>query len=304
MSKRLRLGITAGCLLLQACGSTPLPPPIEFVEPAPIVVLPPEPTSYEIGQRARAVELERQGQLAEAVLIWEVLTAVRPRHDDYREHWNEAKRKAAAAAADRVQRGDQAVARGQLDTAAAHYFAALALQPDQHKAAEALRGIERERVRRNNLGKLSRHTLTRKAMADAEMSPPPPAAKTGADRPTEITPVVSATRDIDKTATKSSQRIASQDRVEVEHASLLASQGEYDEAITMLDTWLAGNGRDEAARTLLADVLYQKAESVAGTNPGSAIALLERSSQLNLKHPRAAQRLKQLKSTTNQATRK
>lgn len=311
MSRRLQIGVAAACVLLQACAGTPPPPPpppTEGVEPAPIVVLPPEPTAYEISQRARAVELERQGQLAEAVLIWEVLSTIRPRQDDYRERWLEARRKAAAAAAERVQRGDQAAARGQTDGAASHYLAALALQPDQPKAVEALRGLERERVRRNHIGKLSRHTLTRKAMSDAEMTPPAPAANpaqgAASGKPLESAAAASVTRDIDKVAMRSAERVPSQDRVEVEHASLLASQGEFDEAITMLNGWLAGNGRDEAARTLLADVLYQHAESVAGTDPALAIASLERSLQLNRKHPRAAQRLKQLKTATPQVPRK
>ena len=305
MTRRSHIGVVVLCLLLQACAGTPPQPPQppDFVEPAPIVVLPPDPTPYEISQRARAIELERQGYLAEAALIWEVLTTIRPRQDDFREHWLDAKRKAAAAAAERVQRGDQAAARGQLDSAASNYLAALALQPDQPKAAEALRGIERERVRRNNLGKLSRLTLTRKAMADGEMSPLTSPAKASITKPNEPT-VAAAARGSDMTAAKPAVRLQSADRIEVEHASLLASQGEYDEAIAMLETWLASNGRDEAARTLLADVLYQQADSVAASNPESAIALLERSLQLNRKHPRAAQRLKQLRSTLSQATRK
>ncbi len=307
MNRRLQLGIAGVCLLLQACASTPSPPapPTESVEPAPIVVLPAEPTAYEVSQRARAVELERQGQLAEAVLIWEVLSTIRPRHEDYRERWQEARRKAAAAAAERVQRGDQAAARGQLDTAATNYLAALALQPDQQKAADGLRGIERERVRRNHIGKLSRHTLTRRAMSDAEMTPPASTTPSAVGRPAEPAAAISAVRDVDKSASKVPDRSSSQDRIEVEHASLLASQGEYDEAIAMLDRWLAaGHARDEAANSLLADVLFQKAESVADADPATAIAALERSIQLNRKQPRAAQRLKQLNTAAAPVKRK
>ncbi|MEO8278791.1 MAG: hypothetical protein ABI564_03795 [Ideonella sp.] len=306
MTGRLPFGVATICVLLQACAGVPAPPLTApepgFVEAAPIVVLPPEPTAYEIGQRARALDLERQGKLAEAVLIWEVLTTIRPRHDDYREHWLEAKRRAAAAAADRVQRGDQAAARGQFDTAASNYLAALALQPDQPKAAEALRTIEKERVRRTSLGKLSRLTLTRRSMADAEMSPPGVPSSPGASR-SAASAAMAGARDGEKTA-KATPPSVPQDRIEVEHASLLASQGEYDEAVAMLDAWLASNGRDEAARTLLADVLYQQADSIAASNPTSAIALLERSVQLNRKNSRASQKLKQLKSAAGQPARK
>ena len=38
------------------------------------------------------------------------------------------------------------------------------------KAADALRGLERDRNKRSHLGKLSRNTLTRRAMADAEVA--------------------------------------------------------------------------------------------------------------------------------------
>lgn len=288
-----RFSIAVSCILLQACASPPPAAPEPPVEAAPVVVLPAQPTTYENQQRKLALEHEKQGRLADAALVWEVLMTIRPGNDDYRERWSETRRKAALAAAERVQRGDQASARGQLDSAQAEYLAALSLQPDNARAGDALRKIERERNRRNHLGKLTRHTLTRRAMAEAEMSPRPSTGPTSqaATAAAAATPA----RGEDSSVNKAGTANALQDRIEVEHASLLASQGEFDAAAAMLEPWLANNRRDAAARSLMADILFQQAEGKAGSQPDIAIALLERSLQFDRKNARAAERLKQLK---------
>ncbi len=295
MTARACIGLLS--LVLQACASSPPAAPETQPDSAAIIVLPAQPTAYETRQSALAVEHERRGRLAEAALAWEVLTTIRPNNDHYRERWAETSRKAVLAASERVQRGDQASARGQFDAAASHYLSAMALQPDNLRAADALRKIERERNRKNYLGKLSRHTLTRKAMADADMSaslsskPSSQAASTGAKE-------VSAHSEDNKSAVKPASRLGQEDRIVVEHASLLASQGEYADAAAMLEPWLANNRRDDAARSLMADILFQQAQTLAASNPQDAIALLERSLQFNRKNSRAAEHLKQLKTTT------
>ena len=169
--------LAAGLALLQGCASPPaadqpaasLPPDDP---PAPqIVVLPPEPTPWELTQRERAESLTRQGQLAEAALVWEVLKTIRPQVSDYRNRWQALQVQIGQAVAERLQQAEAANARGQLDAASRGYLSALALQPGNPRAADGLRAIERERNKRNHLGKLTRHTLTRRAMAEAEMPP-------------------------------------------------------------------------------------------------------------------------------------
>ncbi len=295
---RTRLAIAGICALLQACASAPLPAPAPAPESvqdevAPVILMPADPSGYEAAQRAHAGELERQGRLAEAALVWEVLAIIRPANDEYRARLSELNRRIAGAAAERVQRGDQAAARGQLDVAMSFYLSALALQHDNARAADALRNAEREMNRRNHLGKLTRHTLTRKAMADADMVPPPrtdavlaPAARSAAVAP----PPLAAPEPQPATPTQ-----ARGSAIEVEHASLLASQGEYAEAVAMLENWLQSNRRDTAARNMLADVYVQQAESVASSNPKAAIELLEKTLQLDRSHRRATERLRQLK---------
>ena len=198
--------------------------------------------------------------MARPALAWEVLTVLRPDAAEYRERLAESRKQADAAVAERLQRGAAARQRGELDAATQQYLAALALQPDQPQAADALRAIERERNKRNFLGKFSRLTLTRRSMAEATM-PAAPAA----------------------------------DANELEHASILASQGDIDDAIGVLEKRLVADRRDDAARRLLADVYVQKAEKLGVRDRKGALVAAERALKLDPTHTRAAALQKQLK---------
>ena len=266
----MRLTRTTLCILLSlvvaACG-TPVPPSdtggtaaARDDMPLPAQAQSPN-RAFERKQRERAQLLARQGRLGEAVLAWEVVTVLRPDAMEYRERLAELRKQVDAATAERLQRGVAAQQRGELDAATQQYLAALALQPDQAQAAEALRAIERERNKRNFLGKYSRLTLTRRSMADATMP---------------------------STAPESN---------ELEHASILASQGDIDDAIAVLEKRVAADRRDDAARQLLADVYFQKGEKLAVRDKKGAIAALEKCLRLDPAHTRAAALLKQLKAT-------
>jgi tetratricopeptide (TPR) repeat protein len=251
-------------LVVAACG-TPMPPSegggnaaARDEMPLPAQAQSPN-RAFERKQRERAQLLARQGRLGEAVLAWEVVTVLRPDAVEYRERLAELRRQLEAATAERLQRGAAALQRGELDAATQQYLAVLALQPDQAQAAEALRAIERERNKRNFLGKYSRLTLTRRSMADATMPPAAPESN------------------------------------ELEHASILASQGDIDDAIAVLEKRVAADRRDDAARQLLADVYFQKGEKLAARDKKGAVAALEKSVRLDPAHTRAAALLKQLK---------
>lgn len=257
------------CLVLAACGTPPAS--VDPVEASGAATDDgPLPTSgqssnqpFERKQRERALWLTRQGRLAEAAVAWEVLTVLRPDVADYRERLAETRRQADAAVAERLPRAVQAQKRGELDAASQQYLAILTLQPEQPQAAEGLRAIERERNRRNYLGKYSRTTLTRRSMADATMP------TTGAPESNEL-----------------------------EHASILASQGDVDDAIAVLERRVTADRRDDAARQLLADVYFQKADGLASRDRKAAIAALERCLRLDPGHSRAAALQKQLKAST------
>ncbi|HEX6708675.1 MAG TPA: hypothetical protein VF169_28315 [Albitalea sp.] len=260
MTRAIRIATACVAAVLAACGAVPSPdgapaPQDEAQAPARL----PQANGFEQRLRDRALSQGRQGRLAEAVLSWEILNVLRPERPEYRERLDETRRLIAVAVPERMQRGAQAQRRGELDLATTQYLAALALQPDQPQAAEALRQIERERNKRSYLGKPSRVTLTRRATAEAQMAAVPP------------------------------------DRNDLEHAAMLATQGEFDDAIVLLERQLVADRRDATACQMLADMYFQKAEKIAPRDKAGAIASLEKSLRLDGSNTRAAARLRQLK---------
>ncbi len=265
-----KLARAALCVLLSlavvACGTVaPAVEPAGTPAPRDDMALPAQAQSpnpaFERKQRERAQLLARQGRLGEAVLAWEVLTVLRPDATEYRDRLAELRRQLDVAAAERLQRAAQAQQRGELDAATQQYLAVLALQPDQAQAADALRAIERERNKRNFLGKYSRITLTRRSMAEATMPSAAPQSN------------------------------------ELEHASILASQGDIDDAIGVLEKRVSADKRDDAARQLLADVYFQKAEKLAPRDKKGATAAVERSLRLEPGDARAVALQRQLKAS-------
>jgi tetratricopeptide (TPR) repeat protein len=224
------------------------------------------PSAFEQQYRERASSAQRQGHLADAAIAWEVLTVLRPESREYREALADTRRQIDAAVAERLPRAAQAQRRGDLDGATQGYLAVLALQPDSAPAADALRSIERERVKRQQLGRLSRLALMRRGTETMS-----PSDKSQA-------PVVA-------------------DRNELEHATILAGQGEIDSAIGLLERRLSADRNDRAARNMLADLYERKADDVlAVRDTAGAIALLEKSLRLDASDVHVAERLKQLRS--------
>ena len=249
-----------------APGGAVSPSPSPSPAPAPAPAPAPQ-SAYEQQLRDRALAFMRQKRLADAVIAWELLTVLRPDIADYRERLADAQRQIDAAVAERLPRAAQAAQRGEIDNATQLYLAVLALQPLNEATADALRALERERNKRNYLGKLSRATLTRREMADAEMP-----------------------------ANLSAGSGGLAGRNEVEHAALLAGDGEYDDAIGLLEHRLVLDSKDLAARRLLADVFYRKAESLLPRDRAGALAALEKSARTYPADARAANRIKQLNS--------
>jgi tetratricopeptide (TPR) repeat protein len=256
-------------LVLAACESIPsAAPPAAAPTAEPAVSKPADQTAqlaalaFEQRQRERALAFARQQRFADAALTWEVLLVLRPDSNEYRERLAETRRQIDALSAERLARALPAAQRGDLDGATQQYLAILALQPTSEQAADALRALERERNRRNYLGKSSRITLTRRALADAEMVSSPGAMASGN---------------------------------ELEHATLLAGDGEFDEAIALLERRLRVDRRDAPARRLLARVYFSKAGAVLARDRNGAIAALEKSARLDPEDPQAATRLRQLR---------
>ena len=257
------LSLLASCAWTAACVS---PPPTEpAAAPARATLAPVAPTSphpaFEQGQRDRALTLTREGRLADAAVAWEVLIVLRPDVSAYRERLDDVKRQIESTVAERLPRAAQAARRGEIDGAMQLYLGVLAVEPDHAKAADALRALERERVKRNFVGKYTRLTLTRRSISDGEM--------------------------------KYSPKL--EERNELEHASMLAGQGEFDDAIALLEQRLKSNPREPATQRLLADLYFQRVQAQPGLDKAVAIRGLERSLQLDPTHAAAKARLWQLK---------
>jgi tetratricopeptide (TPR) repeat protein len=251
-------------LALCGCGMTP--PPAASAAPAAEEAparMPPPASTFERRLRDRALSQGRQGRLAEAAVSWEILTVLRPDAGEYRDRLADIRRLVDTSLPERLHRGAQAMKRGDLDAAAVQYLAVLSLQPEHAQAADALRQIERERNKRSYLGKYSRSTLTRRAMTEAQMASAAPAVPL--------------------------------DRNEVEHAAMLATQGEFDDAIALLERHLVVDKRDSAACQLLADVYFQKAEKQLPRDRSAALVSFEKGMRLDASNPRVAAKLKSLK---------
>lgn len=246
-------------LLLGACAHAP--PPV--AKPA-IARAVPATSTFEQQEQDLARQLLKQGHLAEAATHWEVLTLLRPDEAFYDEQLARTRQQIDSALAEKLPAARQALKRGAWDEAMQRYLAVMALQPTHAEAAEALQQIERERNKRDYLGRPSRVTLATRG------------------------PRTTARRDAE---TANSRAQLSSSRNDLEHAALLAGQGEYDDAIALLQQGLLDRPKDAAARTLLADVYFQQAESLREKDKPAAKAALNKCLQWNPRHAQARQRL-------------
>ena len=256
-SRRLAGWSLAAAALLAGCAGTRAPAPAE-PSPAPPPAAPsagPDSSAaveqFERRQRERAELANRQGRLAEARQAWEVLQVLRPGQPEIEQRLAELQRRIQAQVAERLPKAAAAHKRGELDAAAQLYLGVLALNPEHEVAADGLRSVERDRNKRHHVGKLARFTLARRPAMDPEA-----AARSAAAAPARPTA---------KTPPK-----ATGDRNEVEHAAMLASQGELDDAIALLQAHLLVQRQDAEARRLLAELLAQRQAPAGGAATGGS----------------------------------
>jgi tetratricopeptide (TPR) repeat protein len=255
------LGLVCGIasvLLLHGCasrapGSTP-PAVVSTARPTA-----PDPAQiYERDLLDRLAGARRMGHWADAATSLELLVTLRPESATYRADLLDVRRLAGLAAAERLQRAAQAQRRGDAAGAEQAYLGALAVDPDNSEAAQALRALERDRNRRQFLGRPSRMTLLRRDAPEALAMAP------------DGVPA---------------------DRNELEHAALLTAQGEVDAAIVLLEQRMT-RWPDTTTRRLLADACQRKADTLIATDRDEAIRLLRRSVELDPK-PETTRRLRQ-----------
>lgn len=269
LSSSVFLGTLIGCASVP---SSPSGAPSEALSPSPSPVAPAPQSAYELQLRERALAFARRDRFADAAIAWELLTVLRPDVADYRTRLADVLRQIDAAVVERMPRAALAAQRGELDKATQIYLSVLALQPSNEGAADALRGVERQRNKRNYLGKFSRATLTRRAVAESEMASNDSAPSGGMPG-----------------------------RIEIERASLLAGDGDFDHAIELLERCLVLDPKDLGARRVLSNVLYRKAESLLSHDRPGAVAALEKSARIYPRNLQATNRLRQLNGAVDAA---
>lgn len=245
-------------LVLAGCASrAPVPPAVPDAgpsAPAARLVAPLDAYQQQQQQQDRAERAEAQGRWAEAALAWEVLGLLRPDHDTASDRLAAARRQIAAGVAGHQAAAQAAQRRGDNQAAMREWLELLALDPTHRGAADALRQIERERSARSQVGRFARPILSTR-------------------RPAETTPAPSA-------ALSEAARSANSQR---EHATLLARQGDFDGAISLL--------RDSpqwrslpAHRAMVVDLYVRKAEALKTTQPDTARQAVEAALSIDARH--------------------
>jgi len=226
---------------------------------------------FERQHRDLAAAAARQGDWAAAEQALDVVMALRPADAAALAELNRARQMAAASSAQNLTEARAAQRRGEAAKAQRLYLDVLALSPDNAEAAQALRVLERERVQRQHLGQLSRNFFTR-----------PPGTPAGSAR------------------AMASEGAA---RAEMEHAAVLASQGETQGAIAVLLPSATASKPDPAARALLADLYVKRAEELMLSDKKAAAEALQRSLQLEPRHAKATAMLRTLRASEGAGTK-
>ena len=247
------------------------------------------PSAFELAQLQRAQEQVKDGQLADAAWTWEALTVLRPDNATYRDGLAATRQQIDSGVAERLDRAKAAHRRGDLDGATTQYLGALALQPDNEAAADALRALEKERNQKSYLGKPARVTL-RKA------SPAPVAAKPAAPAKAQASSSGSTAKEPTPAAANAATAAAAAgpDRNELEHIAMLSAQGEVDEPIRLLEKRAPQDRNDPSAKRLLADLYVRKAEKLAVIDKSGAIMVLQKCLRVDPKNARATAMMRQL----------
>lgn len=321
-TRRARGGLLVATLLVGACAGTPATrapdgapavPPEASPEPPPVAGPPAAVVSVETAYRSRAEALARERRWADAALQWELLALLRPDVAEYGANAADARRRATEAAAERLRAAEAARQRGDLEQASVHYLRALAADPADTRAAEALREIERERVRRAYLNRGPRGVMPGAMTLPAVPRSPP------------RQPVPDALSDVDTGvllfkqgdflgAINALQRHLQSHRGDamargylsdafLQQGARYAQEGRREDALFYYERAQTAGYRDRAAvqalirstRQALGDEYYRLGVQAAATDPKRALFLWERSLVYDPQHAQAAARVKQLR---------
>jgi hypothetical protein len=242
------------------------------ISPAP-AARPTALSEFEARHRDIADNAAQTGRWAEVIWSLDVLQALRPDDTSLPPRRLQAEQAAQALAAERVRQAKLAQQRGDAEAAQRGYLDVLALQPaaagpaDVAQAVEGLRTLERDRVTRQHLGLSTRSTFMRAPTA----------------------------------AARSIGKAGALGRNDVEHASLLAAQGDVNGAIALLKPVAATSNNDAGARRLLGDLYLRQADALWPAQRAAAVTAIENGLLADPSNKTLRERLAQWKSPSSAA---
>ena len=178
---------------------------------------------------ALAQQAKQSGDLATAAAQWQILTALAPREESYRRELADTQAAIKRRAREELAAGSAAMRTGDAERAADAMLRALALDPDNAEAAQALRDLERRRAARVQAARAAK-------VNDAAASGANGAARSSASRTADTS-----------------------DAYSVEQPLEMLKAGDITGGLRDLRRFVDANPNDRAARNRIGNVVYDKA---------------------------------------------
>ncbi len=231
-----------------------------------------------------------QARWADAIWHWDILVALNAQDAEALTQRAKATTAAATAVAKLWPAAQQARQQANWDNATRLYLDILLLDPSHTEAADALRSMEIQRTRRGvvtgSFGLYSLQPGRGQSQGTTE------SARAGAPR----------------TASAAKVPLSGPDTMVLEHASLLAAQGEVEAAISVLRPIASDPSRTDVAafeyKRRLADLYFLRASQLEASDPAGAIAALESGLAYAPSNLNARNRLKALRTSAETPSRK
>jgi len=243
-----RTSLTLMALLASGCATAPAPE-VSPVAPAAKAA----PTAAEVAERQyreRATGSMRRRDYGEALVQWQILLTLQPSSTEYATQLRATRTAIVETSAAAIAAGEAARKRGDLEQATVAYLRAVNVDRENATATQALREIERERMRRLYLTRPPRGIPEAAALM-------PSTSKAAKKAPAEPS-VDAALGDADQGA-------------------LFYRQGDWAAAAQSLQRAVRKNPQDVISRGYLADAYYQLALVSQGKNQKQdALAYYER----------------------------
>jgi tetratricopeptide (TPR) repeat protein len=306
-----------GVALLAACAEvppTPSPVPVARVSPHD------EHVQKAISRHlALAQQAKQSGDLASAAAQWQIVTALAPREDSYRRELADAQSAIKRRTREELAAGNAAMKSGDAERAADAMLRALALDPGNAEAAQALRDLERRRAARVQASRAARVS---EAAASTSNGAARPAASARApetndayslEQPLEMLKagdIAGGLRDLRRFVDANPNDKAARNRignVVYDKAKELENAGSREQALTLYEQAVALRGeaapgwsaRIQAVKKALADDYFEKGVAAYPRDKALAITQWETSLRYDPQNAKTMARLKEARATTH-----